>query len=789
MIEQTYELSMIPFEEQARRDYEIPIVPVSQYDKILRTLIFELYDGAERFVIPANAVAYIFGMKPDGNAFQYEMIIEDNTAKIDVQTQMTTVAGCVTCEIVFFEENTSGNRIGSANFKLMVEHCAVGDDAEFSRSDMPVIQTLIFGGTAGDVLVKDVNGVAWSSEAPSEGYMRYAQYDPEITGTVNSARNSEKVDGHTVARNVLANEYTNEQIDEKIAQGGGGGSAVWGKITGDISNQADLERRFSEKVTKVAGKGLSTNDFTDQWRNKLEGIAEGAEVNVQANWDQTVTTADDYIKNKPSIPENTSDLVNDSGYITANEAPVQGVKGSSESRYRTGNVSISKTDIGLSEVNNTSDANKPISTATQTALNAKQDKLTAGANITIDANNVISASGGEGGGAVDSVNGKTGVVVLDAEDVGALPDSTTASDLGAYVKPTGGIPKSDLASAVQTSLGKADTALQSAPVTSVNSKTGSVVLSASDVGAYVKPTGGIPKTDLASAVQTSLEKADTALQSAPVTSVNGKTGAVSLTASDVSALPSSTAIPSKTSDLTNDSGFLTSANAVTSFNGKTGAVTYTAPVTSVNGQTGAVTVDTDWGNIGGDIDDQTDLKNRLDAKINTSNVATIESSSTASNAYKVGDYLVYNGQLYEAITSIVVGETLIVDTNIQATTVGEELSELKSGLFDYTIINSEDFPVNEYVSYDETYCRIVYTKNIVHFQFRMTAKKAIPAYQLFFKIPTPVVPSIFYAVPIYLASTFIGTMRIQTDGYMRPEMQIQSGTTFEGWVAFIPRIS
>ena len=29
-----------------------------------------------------------------------------------------------------------------------------------------------------------------------------------------------------------------------------------------------------------------------------------------------------------------------------------------------------------------------------------------------------------GGGAVDSVNGKTGVVVLDASDVGALPDST-----------------------------------------------------------------------------------------------------------------------------------------------------------------------------------------------------------------------------------------------------------------------------------------------------------------------------------------------------------------------------
>ncbi len=34
---------------------------------------------------------------------------------------------------------------------------------------------------------------------------------------------------------------------------------------------------------------------------------------------------------------------------------------------------------------------------------------------------------------------------------------------------------------------------------------------------YDKPSGGIPKTDLASEVQTSLEKADSALQSISVT--------------------------------------------------------------------------------------------------------------------------------------------------------------------------------------------------------------------------------------------------------------------------------
>ena len=79
-----------------------------------------------------------------------------------------------------------------------------------------------------------------------------------------------------------------------------------------------------------------------------------------------------------------------------------------------------------------------------------------------------------------------------------------------------------------------------------------------------------------------------------VESVNGKTGVVVLDSTDVGALPSSTSIPSKTSDLTNDSGYITSAQApVTSVNGMTGDVTVVSGVTSVNGQSGAVVLDAD----------------------------------------------------------------------------------------------------------------------------------------------------------------------------------------------------
>jgi hypothetical protein len=43
-----------------------------------------------------------------------------------------------------------------------------------------------------------------------------------------------------------------------------------------------LKAEIDTKVTAVSGKGLSTNDYTTTEKNKLSGIAEGAEVNQNA---------------------------------------------------------------------------------------------------------------------------------------------------------------------------------------------------------------------------------------------------------------------------------------------------------------------------------------------------------------------------------------------------------------------------------------------------------------------------------------------------------------------------
>ena len=51
----------------------------------------------------------------------------------------------------------------------------------------------------------------------------------------------------------------------------------------DLDNLSSYHSLIDEKKQdKVTGKGLSTNDFTDAYKNKLDGIETGAEVNQNA---------------------------------------------------------------------------------------------------------------------------------------------------------------------------------------------------------------------------------------------------------------------------------------------------------------------------------------------------------------------------------------------------------------------------------------------------------------------------------------------------------------------------
>ena len=178
----------------------------------------------------------------------------------------------------------------------------------------------------------------------------------------------------------------------------------------DLGNVITEHQDISGKVDKVTGKGLSTEDFTSALKSKLEGLT---------NYDDTeISNAVSSLQSQINtlVSGNANDAINSFNEIIAF---LEGIK-------------------------DTEDLASIIASIEQ-QIASKMDAVTLAK---------VATSG--------SYN--------DLNDKPSIPSAVTESTIsgwgftkntGTYSKPSGGIPKTDLASAVQTSLGKADTALQS----------------------------------------------------------------------------------------------------------------------------------------------------------------------------------------------------------------------------------------------------------------------------------------------------------------------------------------
>ena len=213
---------------------------------------------------------------------------------------------------------------------------------------------------------------------------------------------------------------------------------AWSVTLPELVNTDRMIADLSEKVDKVTGKGLSTNDYTAADKAKVDAI--------------------------PASPKYTDTVYDD--------------------------------------------------TAVKNRLTAVE-------------NEVADIEAGSGSGFSGSYNDLTDKPTIpDAVTEGTVSGWGFTKNTGTYSKPTGGIPKTDLAPAVQAVIDKADALALVAESGSYNDLTDKPTIPAAvtegtvsgwgftkNTGTYSKPTGGIPKADLAPAVQTSLGKADSALQS------------------------------------------------------------------------------------------------------------------------------------------------------------------------------------------------------------------------------------------------------------------------------------
>lgn len=93
--------------------------------------------------------------------------------------------------------------------------------------------------------------------------------------------------------NAIGGSVTDVEVNGVSVVVGGVAQVTVPTQTSDLNNDSDFVSDASYVHTD--------NNFSNTDVTKLSGIEAGAEVNVQADWNEADNTADDYIKNKPSL--------------------------------------------------------------------------------------------------------------------------------------------------------------------------------------------------------------------------------------------------------------------------------------------------------------------------------------------------------------------------------------------------------------------------------------------------------------------------------------------------------
>jgi hypothetical protein len=155
-------------------------------------------------------------------------------------------------------------------------------------------------------------------------------------------------------------------------------AVAWGGITGTLSNQTDLQTALDLKVDENAAiTGATKTKITYDAKGLVTAGADLAAGDLPTGIDAAkistglISNAEfDYLN---GLTDNIQTQFTGKQDVLVSATNIKTIEG--QSLLGSGNIDLAKGDVGLGNVDNTSDANKPVSTATQTALDAKTNKL------------------------------------------------------------------------------------------------------------------------------------------------------------------------------------------------------------------------------------------------------------------------------------------------------------------------------------------------------------------------------------------------------------------------------
>lgn len=156
-------------------------------------------------------------------------------------------------------------------------------------------------------------------------------------------------------------------------------------------------------------------------------------------------------------------------------------------------------------------------------------------------------------------------------------------------------------------------------------------------------------------------------------------------------------LPTKTSDLTNDSGFATAF---------TGTAAQWAALTDAQKAVFELVCITD------DLGDSDNVTDMTVHKAQATVICSQEEGTTASKSFSVGD-LIYRGNvLYKVTAAIASGDSFVVGTNIATTTIEAELAAVRTALADKVDkVNGKGLSTNDFDNTYKSYATIAYNLN------------------------------------------------------------------------------
>lgn len=236
-----------------------------------RRLIISLTDGHEPYDITDGCVAVFAAVKADGNVIFNNCTIDGNSIVYEFTEQTVAAEGSMRCEIQLYGGDEG--LLCSPNFTIAVLPSQVGGNVE-SLTEVNTLTGLINGAVA---LIAEVNADLESGAFVPELEIGLVETLPtganataSITGTGKNpvlnlglpAGPVGSADG-MVFDTELSPDSTNP-VQNKV---------LYAEFETVREEQSEA---LEDKVDKVEGKGLSTNDYTDAEKQKLAGIEAGA---------------------------------------------------------------------------------------------------------------------------------------------------------------------------------------------------------------------------------------------------------------------------------------------------------------------------------------------------------------------------------------------------------------------------------------------------------------------------------------------------------------------------------